>query len=1213
VPPKTNDAPYEVSSAGYTLEKDLTSPLGRPALIGETVIFDILVTNTGDVELVTVPVVDTYDLTYLTYVSSLPASDDNTNDGTINWADIGPLPVGASTTIVASFTAAGDTLGADRTNVVVTTPTTPPDEPPVPPKTNDAPYAVDTSASLGNFVWEDLNGDGIQDASEPGIPGVTVELYDTNTNLVDTVLTDGMGAYGFTNLIPAEYFVAFSRPSGYQFTLQNQGGDDALDSDADRVTGVTVSTVLVSGENDPTWDAGLYRPASVGDYVWLDENWDGVQDPGEAGIPNIPIQLLNSNGVVLAATLTDINGLYLFSELPPGTYTTRVYANALPSGLAANQTFDPDSVTNHQTTVTLESGDAVRWADFGYNWEPSDSILGAIGDRVWVDADTDGVQDPGEAGIPNVRVNLYVDSNGDGTYDSQLAATTTDASGFYIFTDLPAGSYQVLVATNTLPADFIQTGDPDFFAAPLPAGQGDHLTTSPVVLAPGDVFVNADFGYWFPYSSNLGDLIYFDADADGSFSAASGDSGIPGVTVALLNSSGRIIASTVTDSTGWYLFTGLPAGTYTVWVNDSANVLENLVQTGDPDGGLDNRSTTTLDGVNDDLDQDHGYTPDGHEPGLGLIGDTIFLDRDGDGQPGPGEGVQGTTVALFDSTGTNLLATTVTDPNGHYYFGGLPAADYVVQVDTGTLPNGGMGLVNTVDPDTANPGDSQSAVTLGLGEINLLQDFGYVSATPNTIGGTLWKDCNGDGILDSSETPRWEGVQIILRDSLGRIVGTTFTDANGNYEFTHLPDSTYTVDVNDVSNRLHGFWASVGPTPGADNNSQNKPYTVTVSGGQTNTTGDFGYHLVVSELGDYIWYDINGNGIQDGGEPGLAGVKVTLRILYPNGSEIVMHTVTDSSGRYRFANLLQDQRYKESTTGNPATVGLPRFQVSVDIDQTVLTSDGYEVTSINAGNGSNDSRQPSGVFALLALCGRSTVYDFGFSGGPLLAVIGNVDAFTQDGQTIVQWETVESWGTAGFYLDRLVGDDWVRISQELLPFPIFGVSPIVYQEVDPTAQAGGTYLYRLVELENDGDLLTYGPYQLTVDGPGHTYEDWAAEHFTAEELADPSISGEEADPDGDGLTNWQEFLAGTDPNSADSVLQVTQVTKVDGGMELHWKSVAGQFYKVAIAESIFGPFLPLEGDILATDEQGRVTLDLDFSDRQLYFQMIWVNQEALEE
>jgi hypothetical protein len=69
----------------------------------------------------------------------------------------------------------------------------------------------------------------------------------------------------------------------------------------------------------------------------------------------------------------------------------------------------------------------------------------------------------------------------------------------------------------------------------------------PVVLAPGDVFVNADFGYVFPTGSDLGDLIYFDANADGVFNAADGDYGIEDVTVVLLDGGGHVIASAITD------------------------------------------------------------------------------------------------------------------------------------------------------------------------------------------------------------------------------------------------------------------------------------------------------------------------------------------------------------------------------------------------------------------------------------------------------------------------------------------------------------------------------------------------------------------------------------------------------------------------------------------------------------------------------------------
>ena len=948
-----------------------------------------------------------------------------------------------------------------------------------------------------------------------------------------------------------------------------------------------------------------YHLAAVGDYIWLDEDWDGVQDAGEPGLANVGVELLDGGANVIASTLTDLNGVYLFVGLEPGTYTVRVDTGTLAPQLAANPTYDPDPTQDHQTTVTLVSGEVNRTADFAYNWNPDDEPLGSIGDRVWVDADADGMQEPGEPGIPNVTVRLYTDGAGNGSYSTLAASTTTDAGGLYLFPGLSAGSYVVRIATNTLPANYTQTGDPDSFGVPLPAGTGDHQTTTPAVLAPGDVFVNADFGYWYPTGSSLGDLIYFDANADGVFNAADGDYGIEDVTVVLLDGGGHVIASAITGHPdGLYLFTGLPAGTYTVWVNDTYNVLAGLVQTGDPDGGLDRRSTTVLDGVNDDLNQDHGFADGTQEPGLGLIGDSVFMDRDGDGLPGVGEGIQGATVNLYDGAGTTLLATTVSDLNGHYYFGGLEAGSYVVRVDASTLPNGGAGLVNTVDPDTTNPGDGESAVALGDGEINLAQDFGYVG--PNTIGGTLWRDCDADGVLDPEETPRWAGVTVFLRDGNGNVAGSMLTDTNGDYSFPGLPDGTYTVDVVDHDNALNGFWHSLGPNIGADNNSQPDPYTVAVSGGETDTTGDFGYYLVVAELGDYVWYDINANGIQDGGEPGLANVKVTLRITYPNGNVITMQTLTDSTGHYVFSNLLLDERYNESTMGDPSVEGLPRFQISIDGAQAILTADGYVPTLINAGNGANDSRNSGGIFALLKRCGRPATYDFGYSGGPLLAVIGSVEAFTRDGQTIVRWETVESWDTAGFWLERQIGGEWVRISQEMLPFPLFGVAPIVYEEVDPGAVPGGTYLYRLVELENDGDELFYGPYSLTVDGPGHTYADWAAEHFAPAELADPAIGGRDADPDGDGLTNEQEFLAGTDPNNADSVLQITGLRKVEAGLELSWSSVAGRSYRIALSDSMHGPFLPLEQPILAADENGSVVLPLDFSDRQMYFQVILV-------
>ena len=73
---------------------------------------------------------------------------------------------------------------------------------------------------------------------------------------------------------------------------------------------------------------------------------------------------------------------------------------------------------------------------------------------------------------------------------------------------------------------------------------------------------------------------------------------------------------------------------------------------------------------------------------------------------------------------------------------------------------------------------------------------------------------------------------------------------------------------------LAGYWHSLG-TPNTDNNSQTDPYAVTLTPGAPNYLfADFGYYVKPACLGNFVWNDLNGNGIQDAGEPGIDGVKV---------------------------------------------------------------------------------------------------------------------------------------------------------------------------------------------------------------------------------------------------------------------------------------------------------------------------------------------------
>lgn len=121
----------------------------------------------------------------------------------------------------------------------------------------DYAITIVSGATLGNFVWQDTNKDGVQDAGEPPVAGVQVNLIRVSDGaVVDSLFTDSNGEYLFTHVAPDTYQVAFVAPTGYSFTTAMQGSDDAKDSNAD-VSGLTSSITLADGDDQRQWDAGL--------------------------------------------------------------------------------------------------------------------------------------------------------------------------------------------------------------------------------------------------------------------------------------------------------------------------------------------------------------------------------------------------------------------------------------------------------------------------------------------------------------------------------------------------------------------------------------------------------------------------------------------------------------------------------------------------------------------------------------------------------------------------------------------------------------------------------------------------------------------------------------------------------------------------------------------------------------------------------------------
>ena len=216
--------------------------------------------------------------------------------------------------------------------------------------TIDAGFA--NFAELGNLVWEDINYNGVQDAGEPGIPNVTVTLNGVdgigNPIPTQTMQTNAVGEYCFTNLLPGDYTVTFEQPAGYVPTVLNDpksNGDDTDDSDANLSNSLTtIVHTLASGEKNKTLDAGFVILSKLGDIVWEDINYNGVQDAGEPGIENVTVTLNGTNGLGDAITTqtltTDANGMYMFGDLFPGDYTLTFDQ---PNGYEPTVLDDPES------------------------------------------------------------------------------------------------------------------------------------------------------------------------------------------------------------------------------------------------------------------------------------------------------------------------------------------------------------------------------------------------------------------------------------------------------------------------------------------------------------------------------------------------------------------------------------------------------------------------------------------------------------------------------------------------------------------------------------------------------------------------------------------------------------------------------------------------------------------------------------------------------
>ena len=403
--------------------------------------------------------------------------------------------------------------------------------------------------NIGNLVWNDTNNNGIADAGELGVGGVNLRLYDVSgTQFLANTYTDSLGQYQFSNLSAGQYIVELILPRGYVSSSGKNGSvngpyepapesNNGVDRD-DNGTFFSAEALrtapidLVNNAVNNTVDFGIYQPFSLGNRVWHDYNNNGLIDAADGsnpGIDEVQVQLWDMNRRVVIATTTTANGgYYRFDVLTAGDYVIEMpaanftqgplsyYLSSSVTESDANADLDNNNNginTPYATSVGLRSGTITLGSDraprepvgeFDLSVGGQGTVIdqranmtidfgffrtASIGDRVWMDTNANGTQDPDEKGLPGVTVVLNSQKFGSFT-------AVTDANGHYTFTNLiPSEQYQVIFSPlpGYMRSPYLAGGNDDFDSDADTTGQTRWVTPRG-----GEDITTLDAGFYVP-------------------------------------------------------------------------------------------------------------------------------------------------------------------------------------------------------------------------------------------------------------------------------------------------------------------------------------------------------------------------------------------------------------------------------------------------------------------------------------------------------------------------------------------------------------------------------------------------------------------------------------------------------------------------------------------------------------------------------------------
>lgn len=654
--------------------------------------------------------------------------------------------------------------------------------------------------------------------------------------------------------------------------------------------------------------------------IFEDYNSNGVKDGGEPGLTGWKVYMdldksgsLNTDavGTMEPSALADVDGKFTFSKLQPSTY--RISEVVQPGWTPTTPEFKDLAVTLNTTTQTTFSN----------------FVGGDITGTVWNDLNADGVRakdagtgaytDPGLTGWT-----VFLDLNTNNKLDATEPQTLTDASGTYLFSNVPPGDYEV---TEILPTGWDVS--PTF----------DKKQTATAVELK---VATQDFANYSLTNGSLTGTMWNDLNGDGvratnPLTGAFTEPGLSGWTVFLdLNHNKTLDAAeptTTTSATGDYTFSSLTAGDYNVteilppgWsvaptFNDSNTV---TITSGAASKAPDFANFTVLNGsirgvVWNDLNRNgvRDATISGVFTDPGLTGWTIYLDLNRNKIHDTGE------------------PTTLTSATGEYTFADLQVGDYDVRESLPT--NWEVSLAH----------NDVNTVTVFSGAESIAPDFANFNLStvvPGSVSGTAWTDINGNGIREVTEPGTSGRVIFVDLNSNGALdvaEPNATTAADGSYTITGVLPGTVT-----VVQQAKAGWNATAPTSGLR--------TLALKNGETATGLDFGSQAIAgSAIHGTVFSDSNKNGTRDAGERGLAGITVYLDlnnngVLDPTepqmatSSDLFFTPAIDEAGTYGFTHLAAGTYTVRFVL--PATLSAtPAAQLS----QTVTLAFGEDHTGLN--------------------------------------------------------------------------------------------------------------------------------------------------------------------------------------------------------------------------------------------------------------------------